>query len=179
MVQRPGLGGLPALKASGAAKRILRELYTSETTTSTQTPAVDAAPQNPPSGVPAATVRGALETLSAVRSASAELRAALGGAGVPDAQPVRPAEIMRALAERDRRAAQVQHEADQRLAALEHVSAECALLRAQIEALTAENQLLQATAKERLSLLEKNERAHGRYKAALKARLQDITDSIV
>lgn len=143
-----------------------------------------------------------IETLSAVRAATEDLRAVLDGAGpVAAAQPVpvRAAEMVQALAERDRKAASVQREADERLAALEHVSREASNrlaalhettaevarlqrhveeLSAQLDAMRTENQELRAAAKERLDLVVKNERAHARFKAVLKARLADISDSL-
>lgn len=108
-------------------------------------------------------------------------------------------EMTYALAERDRQAAEVQREADQRLALLETVDAEAndrlrimeeltheierltaeiGALRRDQESLVAENAELQKAAAERLALLEANEAAYSEFKAILRGRLAEVRDML-
>lgn len=108
-------------------------------------------------------------------------------------------EMTYALAERDRQAAEVQREADQRLALLETVDAEAndrlrimeeltheierltaeiGALRRDQESLVAENAELQKAAAERLALLEANEAAYSEFKTILRGRLAEVRDML-
>lgn len=105
-----------------------------------------------------------------------------------------------ALADRDRQIAEIQHEADERLAlidqltkeaedrlaALDETTAEMERVQGILmemaedhEVIAAENQQLRVAAQERLELLRANHREYEHFKATLRGRLADVTDMIV
>lgn len=84
-------------------------------------------------------------------------------------------EMAGALADRDRRAAELQCQADERLAVIDRISREAATLSAQLTATAAENEQLRKAAQERLELLEANDREYARFKALLAAKLAELS----
>lgn len=138
-----------------------------------------------------------------MRSASQNLREALARPPEPSVFESRRShadEMTRALADRDRQLAEVQREADERLAlidqltkeaedrltALDQTTAEAERLQQTLmevmqdhEAIAAENEQLRIAAQERLELLEANDRAYQHFKATVRGRLAEITDMIV
>jgi hypothetical protein len=109
--------------------------------------------------------------LTELRAEAAALRALLGR--LPDprgAVPARSAhDLTRVLAERDRRADALQHEADARL----RIIAEQA---EQIRGLEEQLRVVQAAADERLALLQANHRSHEAFRARVRERLRDLLD---
>jgi len=127
--------------------------------------------------------------LADVRAAAAALRAALerDAALPPSASAERsPAhELTLVLAERDRRHAALQREADERLALLERVTQAAeerlriiAEQGERIQQVEAELLAVQAAADERLALVDANHLAHTEFRAALRGRLRDLLDAL-
>jgi flagellar biosynthesis/type III secretory pathway chaperone len=139
------------------------------------------------------------EALAAVRAAMHDLRVALDGSSTAargDGDRAHADELAGALAERDRHAAELQRQADERLSLIETVSREAAdrlaalhettaaadalrehvaRLSAELSALSAETEQLRAAAHERLELLQANDRAYADFKALLRTRLAELS----
>jgi Sulfotransferase domain len=96
---------------------------------------------------------------------------ALGARDVPRALAD---DLAGALADRDRRASELQRQADERLAVIDRISREAATLSAQLTATAAENEQLRNAAQERLELLEANDHAYAHFKSQLTAKLAEL-----
>lgn len=97
--------------------------------------------------------------------------------GVRDLRRAHAEELAGVLADRDRRASELQRQADERLAVIGRIGREAAELAAQLAIAAAENEALRKAAQERLELLEANDREYARFKALVAKKLAELTAS--
>ena len=140
------------------------------------------------------------ERIAETRAAAATVRYRLAARAQEAPAETRFAdEMTRALAERDRQVAEVQHEADERLELLETVNAEAddrlrvmeemereierlaaeiETIRRDQEGLASENEELRQAAEDRLALLEANDAAYNEFKQIMRGRLAELVDML-